>query len=378
MKRDAHYYAILALSRSIGFKKDIAHKIAYASQFVDDARANLITLSDHNKPELLKYFSDTPPLFNAATAHSYFEINTLSYSAMVNNTTAFHFVPGCSGKTFLKKMRCKEESPVILDILSEAKESNDPVKFGLTLHAYADTFTHQGFSGIISKVNNVDKERAFNQVHQGYFYLLRNLKLNDLWMRIKNFISKESQDKLIPAYGHGQVYTYPDIPYLEWKYRYDASVDFSKKFEVTRIHNVDRFKRAFTKIKVHLKEFLNNNPEFKDDNMPGEIEVDKFWEILFNRKILRERIEDWKEFLVNENLLAKDDKNIIEYDEDLWLKNAFKDFISGDYRNRVIYDAYLVDNFLETDWYNYYKGIHWYKELFFRFVQRYDLNIPNK
>lgn len=92
-------------------------------------------------------------------------------------------------------MLCKEESPIILDILSEAKISNDPIKFGLTLHAYADTFTHQGFSGIISKVYNVDKERGFNQVHQGYLYLLWNFQLKDLWMRIKYFIFKESQDK---------------------------------------------------------------------------------------------------------------------------------------------------------------------------------------
>ena len=115
-------------------------------------------------------------------------------------------------------------------------------------------------------------------------------------MRTKNYFSKESQNRFIQAYGHGQVYSYPDIPYLEWKYSYDVSVDFSKKFEETRIHNVDRYKRTFTKIKTHLKEFLNNNFEFKDNKMPEEIDIDKFWDMLFNRKIFKERIDDWQSF----------------------------------------------------------------------------------
>ena len=38
MKIDAHYYALLAFARAIGFKKECAHRIAYASQFVDDAK----------------------------------------------------------------------------------------------------------------------------------------------------------------------------------------------------------------------------------------------------------------------------------------------------------------------------------------------------
>ena len=35
MKKDAHFYALLAMARSVGIEKETAHKIAYASQFVD-------------------------------------------------------------------------------------------------------------------------------------------------------------------------------------------------------------------------------------------------------------------------------------------------------------------------------------------------------
>jgi hypothetical protein len=64
---------------------------------------------------------------------------------MTANTAAFHFVPGCGGKNFSKKMRCKKESKIIKAIIDNAVNNDDPIKLGITLHAYADTFSHQGF-----------------------------------------------------------------------------------------------------------------------------------------------------------------------------------------------------------------------------------------
>ena len=46
MKIDAHYYAVLAFARAIGFNKDSAYQVAYASQFVDDAKINLMYLKE--------------------------------------------------------------------------------------------------------------------------------------------------------------------------------------------------------------------------------------------------------------------------------------------------------------------------------------------
>ncbi|MBW2005917.1 MAG: hypothetical protein JRI72_15210, partial [Deltaproteobacteria bacterium] len=46
MKIDAHYYAVLAFARAIGFDKDSAYQVAYASQFVDDAKINLMYLKE--------------------------------------------------------------------------------------------------------------------------------------------------------------------------------------------------------------------------------------------------------------------------------------------------------------------------------------------
>ena len=170
MKKDAHYYALLAMARSVGIEKETAHKIAYSSQFVDDAKINKITLADDNPKAILsgikKDFDDSEKIINAATCHDYFIVNTFNYGAMINNTTAFHFVPGCDGKSFVKKMRCKKESPIIMDILKAALKEGDPIKLGITLHAYADTFSHQGFSGILSKVNDVEELATSNKIQE--------------------------------------------------------------------------------------------------------------------------------------------------------------------------------------------------------------------
>ena len=60
MKKDAHFYALLAMAHSVGIEKETAHKIAYASQFVDDAKINKITLADDNHGACLLYTSPSP------------------------------------------------------------------------------------------------------------------------------------------------------------------------------------------------------------------------------------------------------------------------------------------------------------------------------
>src|SRR6056297_1126230 len=148
MQIDAHYYALLAMARSVGIEKETAHKIAYASQFVDYAKINKITLAADNLSQILAELKDPKKIINAATCHSYSDLSTYNYSSMTANTSAFHFVPGCEGENFPKKMRCKKESKIIKPIIEKTVNSDDPIKLGITLHDYADTFSHQGFSGI--------------------------------------------------------------------------------------------------------------------------------------------------------------------------------------------------------------------------------------
>jgi len=374
MKKDAHYYALLAMSRSVGIEKETAHKIAYASQFVDDAKVNKITLAADNPSDLLSELGDE--IINAATCHSYSDLSTYNYSSMTANTSAFHFVPGCEGRNFPKKMRCKKESKIIKSIVEEAVNSADPITLGITLHAYADTFSHQGFSGIASKVNDVEGVRENNQIYISNFQLLKEKRWKEIGTRITTFLSELIKDRVVPAYGHGQVYSYPDIPYLEWRYEYDATDNFSSQYQVSRVKNTERFIEALKKIKDILQKFLENNNQYRDDSIV-EVDYEEFNSILTARKVEEERIADWKDFMLTKGLLSSSDQNIIEYDHNIWLKEAFKDFINCDFERRIVNDVHLADDFLQSNWYKYYQGIQWYKQLFFKAAEKNGLSIPN-
>jgi hypothetical protein len=374
MKKDAHYYALLAMSRSVGIEKETAHKIAYASQFVDDAKVNKITLAADNPSDLLSQLGDE--IINAATCHSYSDLSTYNYSSMTANTSAFHFVPGCEGRNFPKKMRCKKESKIIKSIVEEAVNNADPIKLGITLHAYADTFSHQGFSGIASKVNDVEGVRENNQIYISNFQLLKEKRWKEIGTRITTFLSELIKDRVVPAYGHGQVYSYPDIPYLEWRYEYDATDNFSSQYQVSRVKNKERFIEALKKIKDILQKFLENNNQYRDDSIV-EVDYEEFNSILTARKVEEERIADWKDFMLTKGLLSSSDQNIIEYDHNIWLKEAFKDFINCDFERRIVNDVHLADDFLQSNWYQYYQGIQWYKQLFFKAAEKNGLSIPN-
>ena len=374
MKKDAHYYALLAMSRSVGIEKETAHKIAYASQFVDDAKVNKITLAADNPSDLLSELGDE--ILNAATCHSYSDLSTYNYSSMTANTSAFHFVPGCEGRNFPKKMRCKKESKIIKFIVEEAVNNADPIKLGITLHAYADTFSHQGFSGIASKVNDVEGVRENNQIYISNFQLLKEKRWKEIGTRITTFLSELIKDRVVPAYGHGQVYSYPDIPYLEWRYEYDATDNFSSQYQVSRVKNTERFIEALKKIKDILQKFLENNDQYRDDSVV-EVDYEEFYSILTARKVEEELIADWKDFMLAKGLLSSSDQNIIEYDNNIWLKEAFKDFINCDFERRIVNDVHLADDFLQSNWYQYYQGIQWYKQLFFKAAEKNGLSIPN-
>ena len=374
MKKDAHYYALLAMARSIGIEKETAHKIAYASQFVDDAKVNKITLAADNPSNLLSQLGNE--IINAATCHSYSDLSTYNYSSMTANTSAFHFVPGCEGRNFSKKMRCKKESKIIKSIVEEAVNNTDPIKLGITLHAYADTFSHQGFSGIASKVNDVEGVRENNQIYISNLQLLKEKSWKEIGTRISTFLSELIKDRVVPAYGHGQVYSYPDIPYLEWRYEYDTTDNFSSQYQVSRVKNNERFIEAFKKIKDILQKFLKNNNQYKDDSI-DEVDYKEFNSILTARKVEEERIADWKEFMLANGLLSSSDQNIIEYDHNMWLKEAFKDFINCDFERRIVNGVHLADDFLQSNWYQYYQGIQWYKKAFFKAAEKNGLSIPN-
>ncbi|NQT65934.1 MAG: hypothetical protein HQ554_07115 [FCB group bacterium] len=370
MKKDAHYYAVLAFARACGFKKEAACSVAYASQFVDDAKINYITLKEKPASGEFEIIDNKPALFNMATCHSYFKVKTFNFSSMTNNTCAFHFVPGCEGSSFVKKMRCKENKQVINNILRDAKEEDDLVKFGMVLHPFADTFVHKGFSGILSKVNDIQKckPRKISSI------LLKPIIRVMLLFGNKKF--DKYLDSAMPAYGHGQAMENPDLPYLEWSYEYDYTDEFSEELKPTNIDNKKRFKRAFENIKQHLEEYLTKHPEYKDDNV-NFTDFGLLHKILIKQGSDKKRIKNWKKLLLETKLFLKSDV-AYKYDENLWLKQAFSNFDKKKFNERKVTNAVLTNNFNESNWYKFYKAVKWYKTMFFKYCKEEGLDIPNK
>jgi hypothetical protein len=72
------------------------------------------------------------------------------------------------------------------------------------MHVYADTWAHQGFAGVLHKVNEVEdlRETDDSGVFSG---------------GLSNFVSNLLDDT-IPPLGHGRALIFPDMPFLSWEY----------------------------------------------------------------------------------------------------------------------------------------------------------------
>ena len=371
MKIDAHYYALLAFSRACGFKKASAYAVAYAAQFVDDAKINHVVLSE-KPPEGIMFdrIEGKPSFFNMATCHSYTRIKTFNYSAMIGNTSAFHFVPGCKGKNFPKRLRCKEESPIIIRLLDDALEDGDLIKLGIVLHAYADTFSHQGFSGMLSKVNDIQDCQSESSIPWTF---------SDMASRTIRWFARDKFDRLfdsvLPAYGHGQAMEYPDLPFLTWCYNYDYSDEFSTTYKSSqKISNRERYTRAFKGISRYLTRFLQRHPEHLDSAMDDPDFLSLF-EALLRPGTDVQRVKAWKAYLVNVGYYDEGEEPLT-YQEDSWLERAFSDFDKERFHQRKVEGAIIGDNFQESEWYCFYLGVHWYKELFFKYCAQEGIEIP--
>lgn len=372
MQRDAHYYAILAFCRACGFKKESAQVIAHASQYVDDAKINLMYLNKSSDMIDHDVIDNKPGFFNMATCHSYFRIDTFNYESMINNTVAFHFVPGCDGESFTKKLRSKEEGPIILDILKDVFDEDNLYTLGIALHTFADSYTHQGFSGMLSKVNDINNCEAKTHQDIGPYY------------KILTFLAgfgRQTYDKLfdriMPAYGHGQAMEYPDIPFLKWSYEYDYSDEFHGSYKRVEIDNKDRYQRAFKSIRKQLEKHLIKHPQYFDWNLNFHN-----FDLLLDTLILgdfeaNKREENWKRVLIEQGLFNKDDFDSIIYDKSKWLKEAFSNYNKKVFDHRTVDGVQLADDFLNSHWYHYYLAVKWYKIRFIKYCAKYQLFIPS-
>jgi hypothetical protein len=219
MQTDMHYYGTLAMALAAGIPQKDAETIAYAAQFTDDSTGN--DSEEHDDHGLL---------YGVSSAHHPLQsfLDRLGTSLTGDSAeqrkiwVPFHFLPGGIGKTLSEKLLCIKNSNIAQEMLENNLETALRKPFGLelmgiTAHVYMDTFSHYGFSGIASSFNRVNsKSISFTKVPKTSAYIKG---------KFSTFMEKYAAAPVAQAasksLGHAGVATYPDRPYLQYKFDFD-------------------------------------------------------------------------------------------------------------------------------------------------------------
>jgi hypothetical protein len=219
MQTDMHYYGTLAMALAAGIPRKAAETIAYAAQFVDDS-----TGQDSKEHE------DHGLLYAISTAHHPLQSFLDRLGAKIQEGTEeqrkiwvpFHFLPGGKGTTLSEKLLCVKNSDIAREMLDHNLEIALKKPYGLelmgvTAHVYMDTFSHYGFSGIAS---------SFNRIKNGTIAFTKEPKTSKyIKDKFKSFTEKyvvtSAAQKASKYLGHAGVATYPDRPYLQWRFDFE-------------------------------------------------------------------------------------------------------------------------------------------------------------
>ncbi|MEW6753559.1 MAG: DUF6765 family protein [Candidatus Latescibacterota bacterium] len=234
MQCDFHYYGVAVLARAAGFPADDALTIAYASQYVDDStEGELIPIQTRGAALRLD------PVRTAYTLPE--AIRQGGWPAQKRVWIPFHFVPPrpfdpdtADSFSFVTEAG----SPFARLLLAEAARelpahpARRLCRLGVALHAYADSWSHHGFSGRRSRTENDVtgihlRDRESGQwAHPG----IENLLLD-----------------AAPEIGHAEAGFFPDLACLEWR----CTLKRSGK-EMQRDNTVE-FLAAAADIHLHLQ-----------------------------------------------------------------------------------------------------------------------------
>lgn len=247
MQIDGHHAMTYVAARLAGFNARKAAIVAYSAQYVDDAT---------NSGEI--HFDNGAMYSRISSAHKALDYRNSDELANHKVWVPFHFLPGNGGKpagdnpqgSFIRKLVCKPNSYVAQDMLRAcAGDHSKPYalhRLGISMHVYADTWAHQGFAGVIHKINEVKNIRSDNSKRDKSFL-----------DRIASFFVSES----FPL-GHGAALSYPDRPWVEWEYKNGLG-------EKVKRSNSEIFMDAVDKMCRAMQCFIQKDLTMDLDAMPG-------------------------------------------------------------------------------------------------------------
>jgi len=158
-------------------------------------------------------------------------------------------------------------------------------------------------------------------------------------------------------------------------FEYDYSDEFSEGYRSTGIiENSGRYRRAFSRVKEYLIDYLNRHPEYRDKELSFK-NFTVLFDTLTSQDTDKGRTKRWIETMVEAGLFQEGD-SALSYDKDLWLKEAFRNYQKEEFNKRKVVGALLADNFTTSNWHQYYLAVMWYKERFFAICKEKRLSIP--
>jgi hypothetical protein len=301
MQKDFHFYTIYALARSAGFDAGNAYIIAYSSQHTDDA-----------KYEHALEFENGGRFQQVLTAHQFIDLDALGKATCYRIWMPFHFLPGNLGVDFYERMLTRANSIVAQRIVEDFLSSNlKPYslhRLGITLHVYADTWSHQNFIGLVHEnMNDIKTLRIEGETAKSFNALVKGLKRKIL-------------EYAAPKLGHAQAGTIPDEPYREWRYK-----DYKGK--TVHSSNPERSLDAAQNCYMVLLQFLRRFPRFSlNPPLPWQEMVGQLNNLFALKRDLVDRIRAWQEHIADGRFgFAPEEGDAgLGYHDRQWFREAVK------------------------------------------------------
>lgn len=149
MDIEFHYYVIYLTAISTGFSNHEAEIIAYSSQQVDD-NCEQITINLNQQDEYKNYISQTKNILKP------------EYD-LLRIYSCFHFIPGDydTDKAHRKDglmhiLNTTPNSTNVKQVMTNALETESLFRLGIASHTYADSWSHQNFTGTYSIFNSME------------------------------------------------------------------------------------------------------------------------------------------------------------------------------------------------------------------------------
>ncbi len=321
MQIDFHFFGIYFLCRAAGVDPEKAKRIAYASQYTDDAKEGDAFRS--------------PDGFEFIPVHSSYSLLRTPFSEKAQREVwlPFHFVPNVEiGETIAERIVTRPDPIVCRSVLSSLRgDLENDYKIGVFLHSWADTWAHQGFSARVGRENNCSNIICHNERRDIASEALSFLAL----------IIGDLELDSIKGVGHVEASTCPDEPYLDWEY-----VNGFGKLVERNNHDI------FVNAAEAIYKFINNDVSQLQARGWDDI-VDDISEVFNKKGDAETRSGFWVELISSGNHFGPEEQDInINYDEMEW-----RDEIVDKALEQIKPGADVIS----SHWYQFNEAARWYK-----------------